>query len=277
VTLLPLPQILPYEDPRDPTIRGRAVAGHGHISISALPWDLREEMGDGRHRCVKASSTRRVLAFEEEVSASRPMTLFAKRNRARTPLKALGYRLYRSKARREWQIGWSLVRRGFLTGRPVLVAERRRRGLVSESYLITEQIGAQTTLLRHLRERVKERGEDPTELVQALAAFVNRLHAARFYHDDLSAEHIWVNTETNPPRFGLIDLDQARFTPWITRARKMTNLFQILRSVPPKHLLPPHRRELLAAFYGETWWKSATRIEDDLHRLAEAKGARDIL
>jgi hypothetical protein len=285
MTLLPLPQILPYEDPCDPALAGRAVAGYGHLSLAALPWHLKEEQSEDGVTGVKASSTRRVLTFEENVHAAAPLRLYAKRNTARSAVKAFGYRLYRSKARREWDIGWALVRRGILTGRPVIVAERRRLGAAVESYLVTEAIAAERTLLDHLRLIVRERGGDPAPTLTALAGFVHSLHAAGFYHDDLSAEHIWVKEladhRTIAPShhrtgFGLIDLDQSRFTR-ITRGRVLMNLFQVLRSIPKRLLTPEQRLSFLAAFFADSWPMERDGVLRSITEIERKKGARDVL
>lgn len=273
MTLLPLPQVLPYEDPRDPAIRGRAVAGHGHLSLAAMPWQLTEGERAGGFLCVKSSHTRRVLTFEEDVGAASPVRLFAKRHRARTPLKALGYRLYPSKARREWRTGWALVRRGFLTGRPVVVAERRAAGGVSEDYLITEAVPAERTL----RDLIVAGEADLPGLMRDLAEFVRRLHAAGFYHDDLSADHIWVDVRATPPRFGLIDLDQSRFRWRVSAGRRLMNLFQVLRSIPRDALGREERLAFLAAHHGPRWEEVRGDVERRLHALAAKKGSIDIL
>jgi tRNA A-37 threonylcarbamoyl transferase component Bud32 len=277
VTLLPLPQILPYRDRGDPSIRGRAVAGYGHLSLSSLPWNLREGETENGIPCVKASETRRVLTFEETVGGREPMRLFAKRNRSRTLPKAIGYRLYRSKARREWDIGWALVRRGFLTGRPVIVAERRQRGLVRESHLVTEAIGAERSLADQLRLIVEERGEDPAPLVAPLAAFVRDLHATGFHHDDLSANHVWVHQEGQALVFGIIDLDQSRFRWRTTLRQRRMNLFQVLRSIPESLLPQEHRLAFLEGFHGDGWDRERDEVMRWLRAMSAKRGEPDVL
>lgn len=274
--LLPLPQILPYRDAHDPSIRGWAVAGYGHISLASLPWHLKEDETRDGVRGVKASSTRRVLAFEEDVFGERPVRLYAKRNLSRSLAKSLSYRLHRSKGRREWEVGWTLLRRGFLTGRPIVVAERRHWGLVAESHLVTEAIAADRTLLDHLRLLVRERGVNPDPLFAPLGAFLRSLHGAGFYHDDLSAEHVWIRDGDPEPQFGLIDLDQCRFTR-LTRSRVTMNLFQLLRSIPKRLLSPEQREALLAACVGDNWPEQRAAVLAGIRRIEAAKGARDTL
>ncbi|MBN1476175.1 hypothetical protein JXA47_05440 [Candidatus Sumerlaeota bacterium] len=274
---IPLPQILPYRDPEDAAIRGKSVAGYGHIALSRLPWHLHEEMTEGDCMGVKASSTRRVLTFEEEVGAERPMRLYAKRNIARTWGKALTHRLQGSKSRREWGCGWTLIQRGILTGRPVLFAERRRGGLIWENYLITEAIRADRSLWDHLRLTVEERGEDPTPVLGPLARFVQEIHGVGFYHDDLSAEHIWIANDTEGMRFGLIDLDACRFSHALSPRQRLMNLFQILRSVPRRFLSADQREVFLAAFHGERWSAVRDRVFADLSAMEAKKGARSVL
>ncbi len=276
MTPLPLPQILPYQDPREPTIRGRAAAGYGHLSLAALPWDLREQQTDGAITGIKHTHTRRVVTFEEEVHATAPMRLFAKRNRARSTWRALRHRLFGSKARREWATGWALTRCGVLTGRPVIVAERREGGLVRENFLVTEAISAERTLRDHLA-LASERGDDPTPLLAPLAAFVRDLHSMRFHHDDLSADHLWIDTRGDATRFGVIDLDGSRFRRRLSARHRTMNLFQILRSIPPRLLSAAQREAFLAAFHGERWHSVRDRVTADLQRIEARKESRDVL
>jgi tRNA A-37 threonylcarbamoyl transferase component Bud32 len=265
VNLLPRPQILPYQDVQDDRIRGLAAAGYGHLSLAAMPWRLKEGEAENGFAALKHSSTRRVLSFTENVFAAAPVELFAKRN------------LSRGAMRREWKIGWALVQRGILTGRPVVVAEKRVRGLVQENYLITERIAADQPLLLHLREHVKESGEDPSALLRALATFIRQLHALGFYHDDLSAEHLWVANAAKEPHFGVIDLDQALFKKRVSERGQLMNLFQILRSIPNRHLAAEHRRLLLTEFYGARWPREERRVTAQLHALSARKAERDVL
>lgn len=277
MTFLPLPKILPYRDPRDPAIRGHAAAGYGHISLSSLPWGLRQGQSENGFDCVKASNTRRVLTFEEEVGAPQPMRVFAKRNRSRSFFKTVSYRVHRSKARREWHVGWALVRRGLLTGRPLIMAERRRSGLVWENYLLTEAIDAERNLLDHLRLTVQERGEDPTRTMEALAGFVRRLHGEGFHHDDLSAAHIWVRPGIDALAFGIIDVDQSRFRLRTSLRQRRLNLFQVLRSIPESLLSKEQRFAFLAAFHGERWDRERGAVMRWLRAMAVKKGGPDAL
>jgi hypothetical protein len=159
----------------------------------------------------------------------------------------------------------------------VIVAERRAGGIVQESFLVTEAIAAESTLRDHLRGVVLERGEDPTPLIAPLATFIHELHGAKFYHDDLSADHIWVRTENGVPRFGLIDLDQSRFRLWLTERHRRMNLFQVLRSTQVKLLNREARLKLLEVFYGPAWPSNRDTVLSWLTNMESAKGARDVL
>lgn len=272
--LLPLPQILPYQDRDDPTIRGEAVAGYGHLSLSKMPWQLRDGESEGAFDCVKSSHTRRVLTFEETTFGEAPLRLFAKRNRSRNWRKGLGYRFRGSKARREWKIGWEILRRGIITGRPVVWAQRISGGLIRESYLITESIRADATLIDHLKSLPDEKSR--ASLMPALAAFVHSLHDVGFYHDDLSSEHIWV-ARGDAPTFGIIDLDQSVLGRSVSPSRRDNNLHQVLRSIPVGLLNRNSREAFLSAYFGDAWPANRDAVIQSLTRIQQRKGSEGVL
>ena len=96
----------------------------------------------------------------------------------------------------------------------------------------------------------KERATLGTEAAQFLA----QVHAQGFYHDDCAADHILVapslglsprsRDRPSAERFALIDIDNGRlFEGPVSRGRRTTNLYQILRSLRFKDF-PNAEREI---------------------------------
>lgn len=132
-------------------------------------------------------------------------------------LSALLGNLFRaSKAQRESRLAQQLARRGIATITPVAVGERRKAGLVTENFLVTETIVGTTSLRDYFKNVLptlppQRQARVRRDLALRLADWTARVHEAGVRHGDYHAGNLLVETEEGRPvRFHLLDLHSAR-------------------------------------------------------------------
>ncbi|KPL12328.1 hypothetical protein AMJ85_01190 [candidate division BRC1 bacterium SM23_51] len=257
-------------------LRGVCVEGYEAFDLAAIPWDEIKRRPDPNHELAKTSRTRRVVRLEFAPAGQPPRAVYAKRVLVRDWRKRLGCLFVPSKARHEWQAGYRLLAMGLATARPVVCAEQRRGPWLHANYLVTEEI-ADARPLRLELERVGS-AHERRDLLGAFARWFWQVHSGGFYHDDCSTQHVFVSPHSGSPaasqrRFWLIDLDNCRFhratVPW---RRRVKNLFQVLRSIPPRWASRTDRLHLVQSYLtasGES--EQLDRALNVMRRLARSK------
>lgn len=245
-----------------PGWRGLAVAAFQRFEFTSLPWPEFERVGYSRDGilCVKKSRSRHVLrvARPAEFGADAVLwtdhAVFAKRYLINTARRRFGNLLSGGKARREFLLGWRLLALGFETPRPLayIVAGPGRifdppamRGFsAASSFLLTQEL----VNAGSVRDWVTDGRAAAGNFYRALAAFLARMHAAGFYHDDCGADNLCVapgasfapDPAAEPPaetpsaeaRFMIMDIDHGKiYRRGVPHRRRMLNLFQIIRSL----------------------------------------------
>jgi tRNA A-37 threonylcarbamoyl transferase component Bud32 len=199
-------------------------------------------------------------------------------------------------ARRAWEIGHQLLRRGIDTPRPLACAVLRDdHGPTGAQYLLTEAIPASTTLLDWCAElrantpcsRVRREGVQP--LVLALARILSRLHAAGFDHRDLKFQNLLVGREGAENRIWLLDLDGVRdsrtwrqlpFGQTWFNTRRVQNLARVLASARAHGVLTATDSLRFLRTYLTTteqrdwkwWWRSIANRADSKQRRNTRRG-----
>ena len=255
----------PFVPYRRGALRGVCLEGYQGLDLVAIPWDQLRHRSDPNHELAKASRTRRVVRLEYAPDGQAPRGVYVKRVLVRSWRKRLGCLFVPSKARHEWRAGHRLQALGFATPQPVLFAERWAGLWLRANYLATEELDGAASL-RQALEGAATRDERRV-LLGGLARWLWEVHAQGFYHDDCSTQHVFVGAPAEPGRNGVvgwavslststaeaagvgqesrqpnrlshfwfIDLDNCRFhwraVPW---HRRVKNLFQLLRSIPPR-------------------------------------------
>lgn len=257
-------------------LRGLCVSGYETFDLAGIPWDKLKGRADPTHRLTKSSRTRRVVRLEFAPPGRPPRAVYAKRALVSNLRKRLGNLLTRSKARHEWAAGHRLLAMGLATARPVICAEWRQGPWVRANYLVTEEIADARAVRLELEHLHSTRAR--SELLGQLGEWLWQVHRLGFYHDDCSAQHVFVGPpDTARPeprrRFSFIDLDGCRFhratVPW---GRRVKNLFQLLRSIPPRWASQADRLHLVRAYLtasGELW--ALDRALAQMRRLAQTK------
>ena len=162
--------------------------------------------------------------------------LFVKRYNYQGFLYALKDVLRSSRSQRAWIAANGLVARGIPTATPVAYLERRRLGVLLESYLITEEVEGEG--LREFARRSRASGaslDEKRQVTREVAALVRRMHEKGVSHRDLKGRNILIRQES-PGRFRpfLLDLDGVQFgrAGWQRRARDLARLSWDFRDHP---------------------------------------------
>jgi heptose I phosphotransferase len=158
----------------------------------------------------------------------------------------------RSMARQEWENALALQSAGF--GTAPLIAMGEDCGLLWErfSYLITESVNGERTLLAFLTEQGEAQAR--RQVLDALAAEIRRLHDAGLATPDLFSRHIFLESAAPDSaasvRFSLIDvarLDRGSTTEDVRRAR---DLAMLNISIPMRLASPRERVRFLRLYAG---------------------------
>jgi tRNA A-37 threonylcarbamoyl transferase component Bud32 len=241
------------------SLRGICLKGYEAFDLMKIPWAELKTRPGPNHHLAKSSRTRRVVRTEFAPAGGAPRALYVKRVLIRDLRKRLGCLFNPSKAHREWTAAYRLLAMGLATARPVVCAEQWQGPWLRANYLVTEEIanGRPVRLeLEHVRAARERR-----DLLGQLAEWLWQVHRRGFYHDDCSAQHVFVGPQT-ARQFYFIDLDNCRFhRATVAWGRRVKNLFQLLRSIPPRWASRTDRFHLIQTYL---------RISGESRRLRRA-------
>lgn len=240
------------------TTAGHAVTDLPREEFERLLADPDAPLQAGAHRPLKLAH--RSVVVQSELRLTRGMTQVAyKRVRAKSWSKALAFLFRSSPAMEAWYLGQALLLRGIATARPLLVCEKRRFGLRSDSYLATQWIEGAINL--HLygwklaRSTPEERRRRTRQAAAALGRLIGRMHAWHIAHRDLKGCNLMLTERGDAVDAYLIDLDGVRVGrrlsfatqsrnlarlatsleahPWVTRTDRLRFLKAYLREISP--------------------------------------------
>ncbi len=153
--------------------------------------------------------------------------IFLKRDSTKGLMEILKYSIFPSKARKEWLITCRLRKRDLPVPEPLGWLERYYKGLMIESFYISEAIesGIPLTEFQHALKDEKIL----SELVKTLL----NIHRAGLYHKDLHAGNIMWNGQS----FFILDLHRVKIVKSLSLNQRLLNiasLFHSLREVLEK-------------------------------------------
>ena len=177
--------------------------------------------------------------------------VFFKRDKTKDWMEYLKYLFFPSKGRKEFLIASQLERGNLNIPKPLGWMERTRRGLVEESYYVSEAIGRGVSLIE---EAAKSR--EPHAILQ-LATTVRKFQDAGLFHQDLhGGNFLWEGDS-----LFLTDLHRTKIVKSLSPKQRLWNLahlFHSLRSAwgereqlqflalyDERSLSDPQRREIL--------------------------------
>jgi len=155
-------------------------------------------------------------------------SLFFKGDRTKGWIESLKYLLFPSRGRKEWFITYQMKKRNLPVPSPIAWFERVHRGLVKESYYLSEAIKSGGSLADRL-----ELLKDETVLLKLVKAII-KIHQAGLYHQDFHAGNFLWDGES----LFLTDLHRARILKSLTlkqRLWSLAHLFHSLRGVWDKN------------------------------------------
>lgn len=150
--------------------------------------------------------------------------LFFKVDRTKGWIEFLRYLLFPSKGRKEWFLAYQMKKRNLSVPGPLGWLERVRRGLVMESFYLSEAIESGVSLADHsdlLRDK---------KVFSNLTKTVNKVHQSGLYHKDFHAGNFLWDGES----FFLTDLHRARILKSLSLRQRLwtlAHLFHSLRSI----------------------------------------------
>ncbi len=146
---------------------------------------------------------------------------------------------YPSKAQRAFDYANVLLENGFLTPRPIAYVECFDKGLLTNSYFISEYTDFQP--LKTIRTL---NAYDQSELLEELATFTFRLHQSHIYHGDYSIGNILYKKVNGRFEFSLVDNNRMKFGPisFLRGIRTMGRLG-----------LPAEQLVAVGKMYGRLW------------------------
>jgi tRNA A-37 threonylcarbamoyl transferase component Bud32 len=248
-------------------IRWQVSAAFAPLFLADRTPDPRRLLRAGRGQLIKKSPAR-IIFGAALPGGPRPLPVVIKIYRHANPGEWLKANLCGSKARREWRITTAASERGLPTVVPVAFGERRRAGILRESYLVTVRLFNCVTLEEALfspdgtlRAGAKER----RRLIIILAALLRRMHDCGIYHKDLHPGNFLVETlPGGEKRIYLLDLHRAGAStslPLRHRIRSLSqfNMFASISLSTPERLL----------FFNSYFAEDALWTQEKRQRLAK--------
>lgn len=179
---------------------------------------------------IKSSPIRRVLALELRHGDGKKMELFVKHHRRMALKESLKDLIRISKARNEWRLTRAIAACGVPTVEPLAFGERRRLGILRESYFVSKRLPAcesvhELVLREAKREHLGAGFKKKREFILELARLIARVHQKGIDHRDLHAGNVLIEKKEGN-RFYLLDLDRAKIHPRLSRRRRVAALAQ---------------------------------------------------
>jgi len=181
----------------------------------------------------------------------------------------------KSKARRAFENGLEVLKRGFDTPKPVAYIENFKLGLLKSSYFISFQ----SPYSRRLVEFADNSGiEGREDIPAALGVYAAKLHEADFLHLDFSSGNVLFKKDEMGVHFSLVDLNRMRFCKIdesagcknFERLRANPEFFKLMaRSYAQArgfdadkclNLMESYKAESIKRFHRKAQWKKIRRL-----------------
>ncbi|MDI6763999.1 MAG: lipopolysaccharide kinase InaA family protein [Thermodesulfobacteriota bacterium] len=189
-------------------------------------------------KVIKESKLRWAAIF----TLSSGRKIFIKKDKTKGWLEIFKYFILPSKGRKEWFIAHQLRKRNLNIPRPLGWMERIHRGLVKESYYLSEAVESGVSLAE-VADILKDE-KISTELVKT----VIRIHSSGLLHQDLHAGNFLWDGES----FFLIDLHRARLLRFLSLNQRLWNLSRLFHSLRSIWGEKEHLRFLDQYFEGDS-------------------------
>jgi tRNA A-37 threonylcarbamoyl transferase component Bud32 len=137
----------------------------------------------------------------------------------------------KSLCKKEYEMAFHFLERGFAVPGPILCGERRQFGLLQMGYYLSYEIPDSILftdyLERFAKNSKKEKIKEKREILQALGKYIGTMHAHCMYHGTLMPHHILLRKQSGTYQIYLIDLEYSQ----IYKKPKRRILFKELRKL----------------------------------------------
>ena len=161
---------------------------------------------------------------------------------SRNVIKVLLSPLQESKAQRSFSAALHLIANNLDTPFPLAFFEKRNRGIITESYYLSEFIDNYTKIKDYLREN-PDNVKEIKETILAVSDYVKRMHGSKMVHRDLNLANFLLSGNGKKKRLVLVDLNRYRIRKKIS---PFNRVFDIGRLYWGKY-----RQEFFQAYCGE--------------------------
>jgi tRNA A-37 threonylcarbamoyl transferase component Bud32 len=188
--------------------------------------------------------TRLPLVAQVDLSELEGLPLIVKRQRPRGLSQIAKGLFCTSSARREFETSLLFEASRLPTAMAVAAGERRCRGLVHETYLISALV-PETRMLHAVNLECTDRTQR-VRIVRSFARTIASLHDASFSHTDPSLTNFLVGNAAGPsPQIYIIDLDGVKLRPTFLERLAVKDLYRLFHR---SHALAQERLWFLAQY-----------------------------
>lgn len=221
---------------------------------------------------------RDILRIGTTDDEGKPLTLFLKRNwkpyKKDGLISLLRHRCVWSVSRQEWVNSLALEQAGLRTA--PLVAYGEECGPVWEnfSFILTEAADGRHTVrdfLRDCHDAARRR-----TVLDALAVEIGKMHAAGLASPDLFTRHLFVDDNTTPPRFCLIDMARLDARRSLSPRQRARDLAALHVTTPLRFATSRERLRFVRIYAGRDARVLLKWIGRRTRRLLERRKFRDL-
>jgi tRNA A-37 threonylcarbamoyl transferase component Bud32 len=230
---------------REGNLSGVLNAGVKSLLTTQLIDDLDRRVVLHGGRVLKNS----ILRWAATLPVEDGKTLFIKKFRVLSGLQGLKHLIRSSGARREWRVSNFLSQEGILTPTALGILERRRHGILKESFFITEGLDVSENLIDFCKNRrgTSNQKKKGNQILRLLAETTRKIHDIGLFHRDFHGGNFLV-TDGDSPSLYVVDLHTAQKQRRVSHAKRLWNLAQIFYVL--SFMLNDEAKELFLLAYG---------------------------
>jgi tRNA A-37 threonylcarbamoyl transferase component Bud32 len=190
-----------YQRVRRGAVAGHALRGFDPHVLASLLADPDEPFRRPDAAVLKESKSSKIITLELDIDGMRRAFVY-KRFTCKSVWKSLARLLRPSPALHSWIQGHGFHERGLPSARPLVVLERRPRGLVGDGYLLMEKIEDAVDLHAFLQRLealpARPRRRTLRDAIERIGRVLSMMHQRHYTHRDLKANNILVRDPVLP-------------------------------------------------------------------------------
>ena len=246
--------------PQAPHEYRRVVAGEWRLYVMPAQWSGAVEAEVLRLVEIQVFQKHPQTLTVRPAAADQNRAFFLKVFHRRRGLAAIKDLIEQSKAKRFWRQSLALQSRGFGAPRVVACGERHRFGIVSRSFVLTEEVPGERLPEYFGRRGAWRSSKEKWQGVDALGATIGHFHREGFVHGDLLASNLFVARAADDAwQFYFMDNDRTRrFPQWLPQQGWRRNLVQLNR-LPLSNITLQDRLRFFRAYVGSGYGSLSAR------------------